>query len=52
MKRWVHYESQANKEAVPSQAQIPTASIFPVELRAEMPEVTEGKNKRGNAHCM
>lgn len=30
----------------------PKASRFPAELRAEMPEVTEGKNRRGNAHCM
>ena len=52
MKRGVHYQSQADKEAVPSQAQTPTASRFPVELRAEMPEVTERKNERGNAHCV
>lgn len=45
-------ELQANKEAVPPGAQTPTASRFPAELRVEMPEVTEGKNKKGNVHCM
>lgn len=45
-------ELQANKEAVPPRAQTPTASRFPAELRAEMPEATEGKDKKGNAHCM
>lgn len=39
-------ELQANKEAVPPRAQTPTASRFLAELRAEMPEVTEGKNKK------
>lgn len=45
-------ELHANKEAVPPRAQTPTASRFPAELRAEMPEVTEGKDKKGNTHCM
>lgn len=44
----MHYELQANKEAVPSQIQVTTASRFPAaKLKAEMPKVTEAKNERG-----
>lgn len=43
-------ELQANKDALPSQIQITRASKVPAELEAEMPEVTEERNKKGKAH--
>lgn len=43
------YELHTNREATPSQMQNTRASRFPVELKAEIPEVLQKKRLKGRS---